>query len=187
MAYISTVNDESHIIDTGENSDRRTITVDDTTQQIDWRHIAPLAIDSKGQAGPGGRYSLLIGGQSYEVFARRIAKPDEKDGFTYEVQVAGQRFEVHVEDEREKALTGSIKGARESGEAMVRAPMPGLVLGITLEIGASVERGQTVVILEAMKMENDLSSPIVGKIKEVRVNKGQTVNQGDVLVVVSRE
>lgn len=187
MAYISTVNNESHVIDTGEKSDRRTITIDGTTQQIDWRQIAPLAADSKGQVSTGGRYSLLIGGQSYEVFARRIVKPDEKDGFTYEVQVAGQRFEVHVEDEREKALTGSIKGARETGEAMVRAPMPGLVLGITLAVGASVERGQTVVILEAMKMENDLGSPIAGKIKEVRVNKGQTVNQGDVLVVVSRE
>lgn len=187
MAFISTVNNQTHTIDTGENSDRRNITIDGTTQSIDWRHIAPLAADAKGQAGTGGRYSLLIGGKSYEVFARRITRPDEKDGYTYEVQVGGQRFEVHVEDEREKALAGSIKGAHETGEAMVRAPMPGLVLGITLEVGANVERGQTVVILEAMKMENDLGSPISGTIKEIRVNKGQTVNQGDVLVVVSGE
>ena len=187
MAYISTVNNQVYTIDTGQNSDQRDIIIDGTIQSIDWRHIAPLAVDAKGQTGTGGRYSLLIGGKSYEVFARRIAKPDEKDGYTYEVQVAGQRFEVHVEDEREKALAGSIKGAHETGEAMVRAPMPGLVLSITLEVGASVERGQTVVILEAMKMENDLGSPIAGKIKEVRVNKGQTVNQADVLVVVSQE
>ncbi|HLH63607.1 MAG TPA: biotin/lipoyl-containing protein [Ktedonobacteraceae bacterium] len=186
MAYISTVNNQSHTIDTGENSDQRVITIDGTTLSIDWRHIAPLAADAKGQIGTGGRYSLLIGGKSYEVFARRIATPSEKDGFTYEVQVAGQRFEVHVEDEREKALAGSIK-AHETSEAIVRAPMPGLVLGIALEVGARVERGQTVAILEAMKMENDLPSPITGKIKEIRVNKGQTVNQGDVLVVVSSE
>ena len=187
MAYISTVNNQAYTIDTGENSDQRNITINGTKQIIDWRHIAPLAADARGQTGIGGRYSLLIGGKSYEVFARRMVKPDEKDGATYEVQVAGQRFEVHVEDEREKALTGSIKGARETGEAMVHAPMPGLVLGIALEAGAAVERGQTVVILEAMKMENDLPSPISGTIKEVRVNKGQTVNQGDVLVVVSGE
>jgi len=68
---------------------------------------------------------------------------------------------------------------------MVRAPMPGLVLGLPISAGSDVERGQTVVILEAMKMENDLAAPISGKIKEIRVNKGQTVNQGDVLVVVS--
>lgn len=187
MAYISTVNNQAYTIDTGENSDRRDITINGTKQRIDWRHIAPLAADARGQTGTGGRYSLLIGDKSYEVFARRIVKPDEKDGTTYEVQVAGQRFEVHVEDEREKALAGSIKGAHETGEAMVRAPMPGLVLGIPFGVGASVERGQTVVILEAMKMENDLGSPITGTIKEVRVNKGQTVNQGDVLVVVRRE
>jgi biotin carboxyl carrier protein len=187
MAYISTVNNQAYTIDTGESSDQRVITINGTRQSIDWRRIAPLAADARGQTATGGRYSLLIGGKSYEIFARRITKPDEKDGDTYEVQVAGQRFEVHVEDEREKALAGSIKGAHESGEAMVRAPMPGLVLGITLEIGAHVERGQTVVILEAMKMENDLGSPIAGTIKEVRVNKGQTVNQGDVLVVVSGE
>lgn len=187
MAYISTVNNQIYTIDTGENSEQRGITINGAKQSIDWRHIAPLAADARGQTGTGGRYSLLIGDKSYEVFARRITKPDEEDGNTYEVQVAGQRFEVHVEDEREKTLAGSIKGAHETGEAMVRAPMPGLVLGITFEVGAHVERGQTVVILEAMKMENDLASPITGTIKEVRVNKGQTVNQGDVLVVVSRE
>jgi glutaconyl-CoA decarboxylase len=94
---------------------------------------------------------------------------------------------VHVEDEREKALAGTIKSAHEAGEAIVRAPMPGLVLGIPFEPGARVERGQTVAILEAMKMENDLASPIAGTIKEVKVAKGQTVNQGDALVVVSGE
>ena len=62
--------------------------------------------------------------------------------------------------------------------------MPGLVIGIPLEKGAKVEAGQTVVVLEAMKMENDLSSPIAGSIREIRVNKGQTVDQGEVLVVI---
>jgi len=65
--------------------------------------------------------------------------------------------------------------------------MPGLVLGIPHEVGTSVTRGQTVIVLEAMKMENDLASPIAGTIEEVHVSKGQTVNQGDVLVVISAE
>ncbi|HXZ06124.1 MAG TPA: biotin/lipoyl-containing protein, partial [Ktedonobacteraceae bacterium] len=108
-------------------------------------------------------------------------------GYRYEVLFAGQRFEIIVEDEREKALAGSLHGTHETGEAMVRAPMPGLVLGLPLDAGANVERGQTVVILEAMKMENDLAAPITGKVKEIRVSKGQTVNQGDVLVVLSAE
>src|SRR5207253_481239 len=113
-------------------------------------------------------------------------KPDVT-GHRFEVLIAGQRFEITVEDEREKVLAGSIQSAHESEEAMVRAPMPGLVLRLPMDPGSNVEKGQTVVILEAMKMENDLASPISGKVKEIRVSTGQTVNQGDVLVVVSAE
>jgi biotin carboxyl carrier protein len=185
MPYISTVNNLPHIITTSTDNQQE-ITIDGQTLNIDWRQLAPLAADAKGKVGMGGRYSLLIGGKSYEVYAREINKPDSS-GFWYEIVVTDQRFEVHIEDERERALTGSIKSAHESGEAIVRAPMPGLVLGIPFEAGAKVERGQTVLLLEAMKMENDLASPIVGTIKEVKVTKGQTVNQGDALVVVVGE
>ncbi|HZS75153.1 MAG TPA: biotin/lipoyl-containing protein [Ktedonobacteraceae bacterium] len=181
MPYISSINGQSYRVETGEDGQQQVIHLNDKTYTIDWRKIAPLAANANG-----GRFSLLIDGQSYEIFARQLQKPGEEGTF-YEIHLADQRFEVHVEDEREKALTGSIAGARESGEAMVRAPMPGLVLGLPFEVGASVHRGQTVAILEAMKMENDLTAPINGKVKEIRVQKGQTVNQGDVLVVVSGE
>ena len=179
------IRDRSYTIDTGENKHQRDVRIEGTTKSIDWRQIAQLASDAKGQTGEGGQYSIIIGGKSYQVFARRLNTPEEKDGNTYEIQVAGQRFEVRVEDEHEKAIKGSIASAHEVSQATIRAPMPGLVLSIALQVGTSVARGQTVVILEAMKMENDLSSPIAGTIKEVRVNQGQTVNQGDVLVVIS--
>jgi biotin carboxyl carrier protein len=184
MPYISTIDDRSYRINTGENSYQRSIIVEGTPYTIDWRQLAPLAADMKGQVGIGGRYSLIIAGRSYEVFARLIDKPGEEDGHKYEVQIAGQRFEIYVEDEREKTLAGAAKSSHTAGEAMVRAPMPGLVLNIPLEVGAAVMRGQAVIVLEAMKMENDLASPIEGIIKAVRVSKGQTVNQGDVLVVI---
>src|SRR5947209_6221876 len=143
MAYIATVNDQSFSIDTGEHKPQREILIDGVTHSIDWRQIAPLAADAKGQSSVGGSYSLIIAGKSYEVFARRLNKPDEKDGSTYEIHLLGQRFEVHVEDEREKTLAGSVRAGRETGEAMVRAPMPGLVLDTPLEVGASVEPEQT--------------------------------------------
>lgn len=186
MTYIATIHGKAYTIDTGGEGQQRKIGIEGVTYGVDWRQVAPLAADGGGQGSIGGRYSLLIAGKSYEVFARRLTKPGEK-GNRYEVLVAGQRFEVEVEDEREKTLAGSIQSAHEAGEALVRAPMPGLVLGVSLEPGAKVARGQTVVILEAMKMENDLASPIAGRVREVRVSKGQTVNQGDVLVVVSGE
>ena len=188
MPYIATIDDQSYTVDTGENKHQRDIRIDGTMQGIDWRQVAPLAADSKGvivsASSEGGQYSLIIEGKSYQVFARRLNAPDEKEGSTYEIEVAGQRFEVRVEDERERTIKGSIASAHEISQATVRAPMPGLVLGIPLQVGANVARGQTVVVLEAMKMENDLSSPIAGTIQEVRVSQGQTVNQGDVLVVI---
>lgn len=185
MPYISTTNNQSYTIVT-DTENQQEITIDGQPLRIDWQQLAPLAADVKDKTAIGGRYSLLMGSKSYEVYARAINKSDSS-GSWYEIVVAGQRFEVHVEDEREKALSGSIKSAREAGEAIVRAPMPGLVLGIPFEQGTKVERGQTVAILEAMKMENDLASPIAGTIKEVKVAKGQTVNQGDALIVVSGE
>ena len=187
MPYISSIQDQSYRVDTGEQTPEREITIDEVPIKIDWRAIAPLAADAKGQVGAGGRFSLLIGGRSYEVFARRIVKPDEDGSQTYEIQFAGQRFEVQIEDERAKTLASSAKSAHDTGDAKVRAPMPGLVIGVPLEVGSKVERGQTVVVLEAMKMENDLAAPKAGTLKEVKVGKGQTVNQGDVLVVISGE
>jgi biotin carboxyl carrier protein len=187
MPYISTVNERAYRVDTGENDQQRDITIDRTTYQIDWRSIAPLAANTRSQSGAGGRYSLLIAGRSYEVFARRISQPNGDSSLVYEVILGGQRFEVRVEDEREKILAGSVKSALDSGEARIRAPMPGLVISVPVESGAAVTRGQTVIVLEAMKMENDLAAPRSGIIKEIKVNQGQTVNQGDILVIIAGE
>jgi len=184
MPYIASTKDKTYRIATGDGKQQREVTIDGASCAIDWRAIAPLAADAKGQIGVGGRFSLLIDGASYEIFARRVVTPGEEKGQLYELFLNGQRFEVRVEDEREKLLAGAVGAARETGEAKVRAPMPGLVIGVPFEAGATVERGQTVVVLEAMKMENDLAAPIAGTIKEVKVSKGQTVNQGDVLVVI---
>jgi len=187
MPYIATIKDQTYLVETGENTSQREISIDGVSHKIDWRAIAPLAADAKGQSSTGGRFSLLIAGQSYEIFARRIIKPDEDGSQSYEIQFAGQRFEVQVEDEREKTLAGAVKPGHDTGEAKVRAPMPGLVIGIPLAVGSNVERGQTVVVLEAMKMENDLAAPKAGVLKEIKVSKGQTVSQGDVLVIIGGE
>ena len=182
MAYIASISESQYTIESAENGQQREITIDGRTQQIDWRQIAPLAADAKGQIAQGGRYTLLIEGRSHEIFARRLYKPDETEGLTYEILLAGQRFEVHVEDERSRALPGSLASTHETGEVKVRAPMPGLVLNVVKQPGEHVERGETVAVLEAMKMENDLATPHGGVVKEVLVRKGQTVNQGDVQI-----
>jgi biotin carboxyl carrier protein len=185
MAYITTINQQTHRVDTGENGPQNQVTLDNVTYPIDWRQLAPLAADAKGNIPSGGRYSLLIAGKTYDIFACRITRPDQKESETYEILLAGQRFEVQVEDERVRLLASLTATGPHSSTATVHAPMPGLVISLPVEPGATVTTGQTVVVLEAMKMENDLSSPISGTIQEIRVTQGQTVDQGEALIIIS--
>ncbi|HEY7414448.1 MAG TPA: acetyl-CoA carboxylase biotin carboxyl carrier protein subunit [Ktedonobacteraceae bacterium] len=184
MSYITTINQRTYTVTVGENGEKNTITLDGTAHTIDWRRIATLATDARNT---GGRYSLVIAGKSYDILVHRTTKPAEKDSQTYEIFVAGQRFEVKVEDERTRTLTSLARGNPHAGEVSVQAPMPGLVVGVPVEVGATVNEGQTVIVLEAMKMENDLPAPITGKVKEIPVSSGQTVEQGQVLAVIEGE
>ena len=177
MTYLTTINQQTYSIDTDSNGQQDSITLDGSEHKIDWRRIASLAIGDNESASVGGHYSLVIAGQSYDIFARPITRAGEKLGQTYEIQIAGQRCEVKVEDERTSKLAELVGAGTLTGEATIQAPMPGLVVNILVEQGATVAEGQTAVILEAMKMENDLLSPIAGTIKEVLVNKGHAVDQ----------
>lgn len=70
---------------------------------------------------------------------------------------------------------------------LVTAPMPGSILDVLVKVGDQVSAGDTVVKLEAMKMENDLQAPLAGVVQEVRVNKGDNVSVGEILVVISAD
>lgn len=157
-------------------------TLDGQTFTLDWQQINPLA--TQELPANGGRYSLLIAGTSYEVFVRRLPQDDEQSSRIYEVQWADQSFIVTVADEHTRLLEGLARAGTTSGIAKIQAPMPGLVTQTLVAIGDTVKAGQTVIILEAMKMENDLAAPIAGTIKELKVSKGDTVDHGQLLVTI---
>ena len=179
MRYIASLGDQRFSITVTENGQQRQIEIDDAASTVDWRRIGGALASGTG----AGRYSLLVNQRSYEVVVRRL-EADEEGGQRYEVLIAGRPYIVRLEDERERALANLAGGAHESGDASVKAPMPGLVVNIPVALGDAVERGQTVAVLEAMKMENDLSSPRSGVVKEIKVSQGQAVNQGQPLVIV---
>lgn len=181
---IATLHPQIYALTINEADAANKVTLDNQEHTIDWKLLAPLVKGAGKYGDVGGRYSLLVAGKSYEVFARPITRPEAKTGQIYEIFLDGQRFEVATEDERARALTGLLKGSAHSSEATIYAPMPGLVIGLPLEVGTEVKAGQSVIVLEAMKMENDLSSPIHGRIKEILVNKGQTVDLGAALVII---
>ena len=130
------------------------------------------------RVGSSPVYSLILGGRSYEVSIH------PRNG-GYEVVLGGETYVARVLDERamRMAAAAGMAGDERSAE-VVKAPMPGVVVGISVEEGSEVSAGQGVVTLEAMKMENELKSEAGGVVKEVRVEIGQGVTQGEVLVVI---
>lgn len=185
--YTATIKNQDYSLAIQKQGTQTMVTVDGIEHAPDWHQIASLVSANNEQPAEGGRYSLLVNGQSYEVFARRIVQADEGDSQTYEIQLAGQYFLVAIEDERTRLLAGTVRRGQQSNAAKIQAPMPGLVVNTLVQPGDTVSAGQTVVVLEAMKMENDLPSPISGIVKELKVTKGQTVEQGQLLVLVEGE
>jgi biotin carboxyl carrier protein len=97
----------------------------------------------------------------------------------------GRALDVSVLDERAARLASATAGGRpSSADAAIRAPMPGLVVAVNVEPGQAVTKGMTLVVLSAMKMQNELTARADGTIKEVLASAGQTVNQNQVLVTL---
>lgn len=101
----------------------------------------------------------------------------------YGVVAGGRRHEFEVVDPRSlKGRRGSAAGA--DGPRMVKAPMPGRVVRVLVEVGHEVVEQQGVIVIEAMKMQNELKSPKAGRVARVAVAVGETVQQGAVLVII---
>ncbi|MCS7009843.1 MAG: biotin/lipoyl-binding protein [Anaerolineales bacterium] len=120
-------------------------------------------------------YSLLINGESYEAYVY----PDE-EGLL--VLLLGQFFSVKVTEEREKRLRASQLTSAGSGEWILRAPMPGLIVSVLVKEGQTVEKGQILVILESMKMQNELRAPREGRVTRLQVRSGESVEQRQILL-----
>lgn len=109
----------------------------------------------------------------------------------YKVKVNGKTFEVKIlsVSETEPLEVGTVKTAPAASAAPVsgkpvESPMQGTILDVKVKVGDEVKAGDTLLILEAMKLENEIKAPSNGKVLEIRVQKGATVNSKDVLVVL---
>ena len=187
MRYVATVGEREHTVELEENGHVRSVELDGRELRVDW-HL--VGADRFHLTAPGNHaadhFTVLAGDHSYEAYVRVVQDPaaDEGGGMSVEVTIAGRPYVVRVRDERSQALASLAGGSHVAGDVAIRAPMPGLVSSVIAAEGEEVKRGQTVVVLEAMKMENDLTAPRAGVVKSIRVAKGQTVNQGDTLAVV---
>lgn len=123
-------------------------------------------------------YSLLKENESYEVDV------DGRPNGGYSVLVKGEHFQIDILDEMKKRLRGVLGGVVGAALGEVSTAMPGKVVKVLVEEGEEVREGEPLVILEAMKMENEFKSPVDGVIKSVRVKEGDVVDTNAVLVMV---
>ena len=136
------------------------------------------SVDADVAEVAAGTYSILLDGQSFEV---RVCA-GAAGGLV--VQAGEEEFPVEIVDPR--AWRGKHSHAVEAeGRQQVVAPMPGKVVRVLVAQGDTVEAGQGLVVVEAMKMQNEIRSPKSGKVERLNVREGQPVNAGEVLAVVA--
>lgn len=164
MKYITIVEDKQFIV---EIVDEKHVRVDDKLYEIDFESVSGQPV-----------YSLIVDGKSHESYVYQ-------DDDNWQVLLRGRLFPVTVEDEREKRLRAAAGGGvAETGEFHLRAPMPGLVVAIPVAEGQEIKRGQVILILESMKMQNELKAPRDGTIGRIRVKPGESVEQKQTLLSV---
>ncbi len=147
------------------------------------------------------KFRIIVNGKAYEVEVEEMVGmlsaasaaapcPASKAAITPRTTTRPSKPEPIAVAPEPKSVSASAKSAEPAkpftgkGEA-VNAPMPGTVLEVKVALEQEVKEGDTLLVLEAMKMENEICAPNSGKISEILVNKGDSVNSGDVLVVIN--
>lgn len=164
MKYIATVDDRQYTI---EIIDETHVLMDGKPVEVDFRSIDNQPV-----------FSLIVEGRSYEAY---VSESDEG----WEVRLFGALYTSQVVDEREQRLLSASRGqAAERGDFHLKAPMPGLIVAVPVEEGQEVKKGEVLVILESMKMQNELRSPKDGTVSRIRVSQGDSVEQKATLLSV---
>lgn len=120
------------------------------------------------------QFHVVVNGKDYQVAVEEVIN-EQTD--------TKEHSPIHSQSQSTPASASSSQSAKAAGKE-INAPMPGTILNIKKEVGDMVKAGEPIVILEAMKMENDIVSPIDGKLLSVLVKTGDAVNSNDVIAIV---
>jgi biotin carboxyl carrier protein len=165
VKFVATIAGQSEAVEVTGHAGRYRVTIGDRTWDVDAR------------LGRQGICSLLVDGASYVV---QVAD----DRGARAVEVEGESYTVAVEEATRHVIRTRGGAIRDGGGQTVRAPMPGKIVDVTVRVGDRVAAADTVVVIEAMKMENELKATAPGTVRVIHVEAGQAVNAGDVLVVI---
>jgi biotin carboxyl carrier protein len=165
MKFAATVGSRTHTVDVTQENGRYRVTLGDQVWEVDARLTAH------------GLYSLLIDGVSH------VADVDDRAGECV-VEVGGETYSIQVEEHTRHIIRTRGGAAGGAGGQTLKAPLPGKITHVAVRAGDAVTAGQSLLVIEAMKMENELKAAAAGTVREVRVSAGQAVNAGDVLLVI---
>ena len=159
------------------NDERKPVTLG--PEGVSYEDATPLHAELSDIEGSPVRM-VKIGTRVYRVVVQR-----HQGRGRYTLWTDGYRFEVEALDERTRAIRDlSAASAAPVGPAPVRAPMPGLIVRVNVKAGDKVQAGQGIVVMEAMKMENELRATAAGTVKSVEVVPGTAVEKGALLVAL---
>jgi biotin carboxyl carrier protein len=152
------------------------VEIEPTDSPGQWRvRVDGLPVEADAHLVRPGVLSLLIAGQSHRV----VLDPDTADPALH---VGSERIPYRIDDPRSLRSRRRQDGAE--GPAHVKASMPGRVLRVLVEKGDAVSAHQGILVVEAMKMQNEMKSPKAGRVREIRVSPGDTVAAGDLLAII---
>lgn len=159
------------------NDERKPVTLG--PEGVSYEDATPLHAELSDIEGSPIRM-VKIGTRVYRVVVQR-----RQGRGKYALWIDGYRFEAEALDERTRAIRDlSAASAGPVGPAPVRAPMPGLIVRVNVKAGDTVQAGQGLVVMEAMKMENELRATAAGRVKSVEVAPGMAVEKGALLVAL---
>ena len=161
-AYMS---GEEHEVSLSLNGELAAAGIDGRDYELEVRALGP------------GEYLLLRGTAVYKCRVRN------KDSQSFEATLGGQSHEIRVTDPK-RLLRGHSAAGHDHGSAEIVSPMPGKVVRVLVEAGAKVEAGAGIIVVEAMKMQNEMKAPKAGVVVSINAEAGATVNAGDVLAVI---
>jgi len=164
MRYITSIGEKDFVIDI---IDEHHISLNDEVFDIDFHSIGDQPI-----------FSLILDGKSYEAF---VYPDDDK----WQVLLHGRFFIAHAEDERERKLREASKSTISSNNRyFLKAPMPGLIVDIPVNEGQEVKEGDILIVLESMKMQNELRAPRDGIVTNLKVLQGESIEQHETLLSI---
>ncbi len=164
MKYITTVDGVEFIVEILNDNQ---VSVNGTVYDIDFEEVSGQMI-----------FSLIVDGRSYEI---NVSEIDNQ----WHILIKGKLYTAEVIDEREKRLLeAGSELAMSRNEFVLEAPMPGLVVKVPVKMGKKVESGDVLVILESMKMQNELRAPRDGTVTQIDVKAGDNVEKRDVMIVL---